>query len=422
MSFNARRSPTGNVEGSGERNLRPFILSHPASSTAQVPSLKAPCHSAADGTRTALSPSGSGGARATTILTSLDSERSLLIDAEYATSFLAAVHTAFPTANLEGFRDGLSETRGATTRLRREFKESDARWREAFTAAREDFAVTTLRPGAALRPPRDPKLAVNFSPDAKYAKPSYEKVEADFLVKVPFHGTSDSVAWTREPAADEATGLFFIAPAENSQQQLTRMAAPTRTSPRRRSPHDGAAAAAAPSLGSTSSLDTSTHSAGSTNTATHYPPEASHYIVGEAYAPHRDAAVGTVTTAVQKLLQLERLLRFLVVKEGSKAVTDCVLGAVSLGSHLSEVVRGKLFVTLKHYQMALPLLWELQCAGRLLAWLPASALLPVVVYRQQLALERVDEQLVTLQERMGGPAGGSGGPTCRPGGPAGPNE
>jgi hypothetical protein len=137
-------------------------------------------------------------------------------------------------------------------------------------------------------------------------------------------------------------------------------------------------------------------STGTTNTAQHYPRDATHYVVGEVYYPNAPTAEGDASRlGQQKLLQMERTLRFLCAKEGREDdPLQCIMGALFLGPHLDSGACAALYSVLAHYQSALPLLWALQKAGRVLACRTANALLtPAIAFQLKVHVKRLEERL-----------------------------
>ena len=267
----------------------------------------------------------------------------------------------------------------------------------SFANAQAAFSAVVAT-GSALSPSaRNP---IDFTGD--YSNTTFEKVEIDCLVKMPALPGS---IWTRDPSS--SSELFHIRAAGHEALQPA--------------PPRGAAAAPAAGL----PLAGADNERLSTTSALHYPPGSSHYIIGEAYGPLNLDTAGA-SKPIQKLLQLERILCFILAKEG-KSVADicsCVLGVVLIGPAMDSPTCAAVFAALSHYQSSLQRLWALSVAGRLFA----IRLQPLVTQLQH-GLQRVEaaraeaaatraelaelsaklDRVLALGAAGGGAAGGGGG-------------
>ena len=86
------------------------------------------------------------------------------------------------------------------------------------------------------------------------------------------------------------------------------------------------------------------------------------YILGETHMA-QGVRESNEQTLVQKLLQAERNVRFLVAKEG-KGVKDCILGVVFFSCRLTQDFGVQLGSALMYYMGSLPCMWELSKMGR----------------------------------------------------------
>jgi len=304
------------------------------------------------------------------------SERSAGAEAEASVAFLQLAHDAFPTAALSALGDRLLGSGSRRPLSNRVFSLGDEAFRAAFLKSRADFVRVTLE--APMGPVDDLPAApdavagqrslVDFSPGAPYTSRNYEKLEVDCIMKVPLH---DVCEWTRDDTVDAsgetrvggAQAPFFIRP--TSRQTL----------PGRPGPRVPASMARAVS--------------GSSFSAEHYPADAAAYIVAEVYAPlgEGDARL------VQKLLQAERVVRFLAAKEQKESVRDCVLGFIFMGPRVDSSAGAALFNALNLHRAQLPCLWELQEAPcRLLGCKVATEPLVITQYRLFAAMQREREQ------------------------------
>ena len=301
-------------------------------------------------------------------LSSLVSERSAGAEAEASIAFLQLAHNAFPAAALSALGDRLLGSGSRRPLSNRIFSLGDEAFRAAFLKSRADFVRVTL--GAPMEPVDDTPSAVagqrrlvDFSPGAPYTSRDYEKLEVDCIMKVPLH---DVCEWTRDNTVDtsgDTQAPFFIRPTS------------CQTLPGRPGPCVPASMARAVS--------------GSSFSAEHYPADAAAYIVAEVYAPlgEGDARL------VQKLLQAERVVRFLAAKEQKESVRDCVLGFIFMGPRVDSSAGAALFNALNLHRAQLPCLWELQEAPcRLLGCKVATEPLVITQYRLLAAMQREHEQ------------------------------
>ena len=256
---------------------------------------------------------------------SLVSAHSDAVETAAAAAFLQLVHAAFPSAHLMELRASLvgDKCQPIANRI---FFEGDCA--AAFRLGRAAFIEKTL---AAAKYPDPPEHcdAIEFSSSAKYTGRDYAELEADCIVKLPLFGLTE---WAHDASAiaEDGPRLLFVAPA-GGRQRLPESAAPAKLS--------------------AGDVQTSRFS------ADHYPTGAAAYVLAEVYAPLGDRAA---RQQAQKLLQAERLLQFLVAKQGAASVRDVVLGFVFMGPHMDSAAAARLYATLFHYRRVLPCLWALQ--------------------------------------------------------------
>ena len=256
---------------------------------------------------------------------SLASAHSDAVEAGAAVAFLQLVHAAFPTAHLMDLSRPLFSAASQPV-ANRVFAERE--FGEAFRRGRAAYAAATLDVGTLLRPPAD-GVALDFSSGAKYAGRDFDELEADCVVKLPLAGLTE---WAQDASAEGGSRLLFVAPTD-ARQRLPDSAAPA-------------------------TLRADGHC--SRFSVENYPSGAAAYVLAEVYAPLGGRAV---QQQAQKLLQAERLLQFLVAKEGAAGVRDVVLGFVFMGPHMDAAAAARLHATLAHYSEALPCLWALQGGG-----------------------------------------------------------
>jgi len=218
-----------------------------------------------------------------------------------------------------------------------------SKWAHVFESARRSFSDVVAR-GVELNlsPLSDSDLLIDFKGD--YSRANFEELEIDSLVKLAVPPTA---VWAADPSAAKGTGgeLFRIVATGHAPLPAMPSAAIK-------------VMVRAPDAALNDSL--------STATAHHYPPLASHYVVGETYGPLNHAGSAAAKTPIQKLLQLERILCFLLEKE-EKPVLDCVLGVVLMGPTIDSKRCARVYAALVHYQSVLVRLWALCNTGRFLA-------------------------------------------------------
>jgi hypothetical protein len=303
--------------------------------------------SLAEGGSESQGGSGTKPQRSSSSPTSFASLNSDAREADASVAFWALTHASFPTAALLVVKEKLFRVAGGGTRpiSHRKFKQRGEH-ADAFGAARTAFCAATLDP---LKHPAAPKSSVqriDFSPGKKYTSRNYEELEIDCLLKVP---EPTSCHWTRDPAQFLGNAPIRVAP--TGFQDLPESGAAVAA--------EGALAAAADSGSASPALASATRSRFSQD---YYPDHSAMYVVGEVYAPTESDGA---RVAAQKLLQAERVLRFLCAKEG-KGTRECVLGMVFLGPSMGSEQSVSLFCTLQHYKDILPCLWELHNLARLL--------------------------------------------------------
>ena len=321
-------------------------------------------------------PSEKGSTRERSLVEGLSQHSSATQQASACIHFLRALHAAFPTTAVN--TDCLLQQQGKETRLRRVFKRS--KFCAAFDTARQDFITFTLEVGKSIVPPTSTldEARLFFEGNradgrvAQYTKHAYDEIEVDSLAKVCL--PSDFV-WQTDTAQSRSYNVAFFAKQGDGQ-----------TVPVRREPDTPPMRRAS----SAASVD-SPRSAKSTSSAAHYPEGASHYVIGEAYN-----AISSLLPPFQKLLQVERTLRFLLVKENCTRISDCVAGALFIG-FFDEHARTRMAQMLQHYAAALPLLSELQSNRRFLAInMPQHSTTAV----EQMRAERATERVILKMERQ----------------------
>ena len=286
-------------------------------------------------------------------------------------SLLQAVKHSFPKAQLDSCTTLLlRSSESCRFRFTRTFMWSTDAWKPFFEKAREALREVvclgnernkTMFHG---RRARRPAYFINFRGD--YSSTNFDELEIDGLVKlaVPEH-----IVWTRDPALK--SDIFHIT--QTGLQPLTRAPVPDAAAiaaaavANPDAAADAAAAAAAADLHGRPDLsEDASDDNRSTNTAEHYPPEATHYVVGEAYG-RLNLDKPNASKPVQKLLQLERNLSFLQAKEGKDDICSCVLGAVLIGPSMNSATCAAVFAALSNYKSALRRLWALSEAKRFFA-------------------------------------------------------
>ena len=339
------------------------VLLHPG--TPPGAAIALPRAAVASGDGSVGFPSSSDGSRT---LKSLETAHSKSCEAEASVAFWKFTHAAFPGAALESVHSQLMG--GQRLISNRNFTASALP--EAFAAGREAFIAATLIPAPKHPPPAPKVMGIDFSLSALFTKGSYEQVEADCLLKLPALVPCD---WTKDPAALDPPR--FIAPAH--QQAL-----PDRQGPSVQTQSGGGGQASG--------------AARSRFSSENYPENSAMYVVGEVYAPL--ASMDSLRGTVQKLLQAERTLQFLVAKEG-KPLGDCVLGMVFMGPHMDKTLTHGLFLSLEHYQTLLPCLWSLYEMRRLLAYHMRTTVHPVVeAHLTATALAQLTAQFEQQQQQQ----------------------
>jgi uncharacterized coiled-coil protein SlyX len=326
------------------------------------------------------------------IVSSLSSRNNCGLEVDATIAFLRLIVRTFPSSQLtRPLLHSLSEKRGNTTRLCREFREKN--W-TCFRAVVEH----TLIPGVSATASADSPSAVGsihpqilFSENEDYASKDYTTVEVDCIVKLPF-APGSAIAWTQDPAHPVDV---LVLDAAGGSPLLSRMA-PLTTSPL---PVDAVptsypASAVFDAAVSVASGNVTGVDSDSTRSSVHYPSGATHYIVGEVYCPHGPGRSG----AVQKLLQVERILGFLVIKEGKRFAVDCIAGMVFMGPHLNKSMRQLIVDVLTQNQDVLPWLWQLYAYKRVFAFKTPDFSVGVLSgFHHELALEDMSDSLQRLE-------------------------
>jgi len=295
-------------------------------------------------------------------LSSLATAHSDAVEADAAVAFLQLVHAAFPAAHLMDLRATLVgvHLQPLSNRIfyAREFP-------DVFDRSRAAFIKATLEPSPP--PPPAPAHAdtIDFSPSAKYAGRNYTELEADCIVKLPLPPTGQAewacdASTVASPAirADDGRSLRFIAP-QGPRQMLPERGEPAVVlgGPQVLVASEARDACAHSLSSAGSPLRAAETHAGSTRFSDDfYPAGSAVYIVAEVYT-----ALGqrSQQQQAQKLLQAERLLQFLVAKQGVDSARDAALGFVFMGPRLNAAAAARLHATLVHYSVVLPRLWEL---------------------------------------------------------------
>ena len=218
--------------------------------------------------------------------------------------------------------------------------------------------------GSALPPPA--ANAISFC--GNDSATNFDEIDIDCVIKLTAPADSN---WTRDAAS--TSGIFHIrqtghealmpAPCSANADELLVLA------PR------SADAASALAVGAAISGERPDLSASSIadNVVIDSPidnrPGVMHYVIGETYGPLSRCEPGA-TTAIQKLLKLERILCLIQAKEGKETANDicsCVLGVVLIGPSMDSTTCAAIFATLSHYQSSLQRLWTISEAKRLFA-------------------------------------------------------
>jgi hypothetical protein len=312
-------------------------------------------------------------------------------DEQVFTAFLQTVHQAFPAAVID-FQGPMTKLDGPI-RLCTTFKNPSRKNRAAFRQGRQAFVKST-QSGPTLTASANVNERIQFEDTEDQREECtarvYDNVEIDALVKIPYHGEP----WTVEPGNST---VGFIA--NQKHQVVPERGTPTRSVKEDGFPHTTATVAGLPAAHAAVAVDedsvtaalayaaaavptsvpatvravtTDAHSCSksgasvrcdsdsSTCTEKHYPIGATHYVFGEIYFGLTDEH------KVQKLLQVERMLQFLLTKEGRSSILDCVAGVLFIGTFNAKG-RAAMHRSLEHYRSALPLLCQLCASKRLLA-------------------------------------------------------
>ena len=266
-------------------------------------------------------------------------------------SLLQAVHASFPVATLEHYSGAqLRHDESSNVDICGIFT-SGATLSTTFSLAQEAFCQV-VQHGSAL--PTLDANAINFSDDDIARN---DEIEIDCLVKLQVPAGS---IWTRDPAT--ASGIFHIRP--TGQELLTPAIGPADTGACR-VPATGAAVVYGQRCTSACFVDDKP----TTNAALHYSPGATHYVIGESFGP-MNPGKPDASTALQKLLRIERILCVIQAKEGMAEAADicsCVLGVVLIGPSMDNTTCAAVFTAISGYKSALQRLWALYEAKRLLA-------------------------------------------------------
>ena len=306
-------------------------------------------------------------------------------------AMLRLAHACFPAQALDSAFDKLlAGPSGGPAFSNRRFTET-GRYASAFRSAKADFVDTTLKPLEKLSPPQslNHPLIMMAAVDPrgespKYVASNYIEVEMDSLLKVPAPADPQ---W--DLTRDDSSSFFFIRPSsplspastppsQKPQQSSTIMLGGGSTSSNAAMPNHillpqsqhslslsaGVEKSSVGGSGDQSPALTQQNNGSQSPTLTQqiYPEGASMYIVGETHMAQGDKE-SNAQMLVQKLLQAERNVRFLVAKEG-KDMKDCILGVIFFSSLLSDRNRRKLGSALKYYWKYLPCMWELSRMGR----------------------------------------------------------
>ena len=300
---------------------------------------------------------------------------------------MRVVRGAFPTAAFDAA--GLAELYGGRPRFMRKFLED--KWRREFQAARSAFVSATLAKPLPDSSSGSKALWADITlPDgsvvkANYVNAAFDSIEVDCILKICIGGGVD---WTQDPDVARSSGELFFASTSADASVPTRPSPPFETARWRRS---------------------CAQSDASTCTALHYDPLATFYIVGEVFYPLPKNAESHSAhhhnPAVQKLLQLERLLQFLSCKE-CKSVKDCVGGALLIGPTFNRETRAHIVDELRNFPARFPCLCMLQGLKRLLLLeLPQSSAAAVALFRDhESVLDRMtamEHRLADLERRIG---------------------
>jgi hypothetical protein len=281
-------------------------------------------------------------------------------EAAVRNAMLHIVRPCIPTPALNAHMAGSGEDCAFHCR----FTES-GQYASAFKAGKAAFVASTLDtlPQPTAQPLSHPQLTVKGAEVGarcpRYMSRAYTTVEVDCLLKVP--APADPL-WD---LTRYSSSLFTICP---SSPVSSLSALPLPTPPAQPSPESSS------------------------------PPLL--YILGGAVHMVQGSAAGSEQMLVQKLLQAERNVRFLMAKEG-KDLKDCILGVIFFSSLLSDRNRKKLRSALKYYSDYLPCMWELSRMGRFMGCaleeVHYSAPLMRLEMRMNERFDKVDERFDELK-------------------------
>lgn len=127
------------------------------------------------------------------------------------------------------------------------------------------------------------------------------------------------------------------------------------------------------------------------------------YIVGEAYGSlgSNSSKAGTA----QKLLQLERILCFLLAKHGvpGESILDAVAAVFLFGPHLDSAVCTTLALAISHFKTALPLMFQLSQENRFIALAtPHASSADANTFLLSLEVAKLGTELRTLSNDVSG--------------------
>jgi hypothetical protein len=288
-------------------------------------------------------------------------------EADASVAFLQLLHGAFPAAAVMSHSGRLLGTGLARPLSNRFFSKHDEGMSEPFARGRAAFVAATL--DAAKPAPKGEVESPDFSTGRSYTSRTYEKIEVDCVVKLPLAGVSE---WARDETVGGAgREPFFIGPTDAQRLPLR---------PAARVPASMARAVA-----------------GSSFSDEFYPADAAVYVVAEVYAPLSDGAA----RLAQKLLQAERVLRFLMAKEGKANVRDCVLGFVFMGPRMDARAGAALYNSLSHYRSILPCLWALRAEPcRLLGFQVDTVPTAVALFQIGASVNALKDSVAALRDEL----------------------
>ena len=260
-------------------------------------------------------------------------------------SLLHAVHASFPLAMLDCYNGPLLR-HNECPNVRKGILIPGVPLSTTLSVAQKAF-FEVVQLGSALTSPATNAISFCGNDSAT----NFDEIYIDCLINLTAPADSN---WTRDPAS--SSDIFHIR--QTGHEPL--MPAPCSAD---------AAAAATMSGGrpdmSASFIDDNVI----TDSALQYRPGAKHYVIGEKYEPLSPGERGA-TSAIQKLLKLERILCVIQAKEGIAEAADicrCVLGVVLIGPSMDSATCASVFATLSHYKSSLQRLWAISEAKRLFA-------------------------------------------------------